>query len=216
MSTQTASQALNHNIKCNHSAFMKSLKALLEYSPKSDIRYYLNGVLFEFDVYEKCINLVATDGHRLLYIPMPCEFVPDELHNIQYIADRESIEQLVKIVKARTKKGIDPEITITTPLIGEKFITISTYEDVSFSLKLVDGRFPDYRRVMPKQGETKETNEIGFNAEYIGALSKLAPLLGNTKSLKMELFGPSSATLVIGFMPDINQYFKAVIMPCRI
>lgn len=101
-----------------------------------DVRYYLNGMLFEVD--DKVLRSVATDGHRMAVSTMPLEA---DIAATQLIVPRKGILELVKLLDA-------PEQPVTLQ-IGHANIRAEVNNFI-FTSKLVDGRFPDYRRVLPQ------------------------------------------------------------------
>ncbi|SBT82071.1 DNA polymerase III subunit beta [secondary endosymbiont of Trabutina mannipara] len=123
-----------------------SLKKLIESTQFSmahqDVRYYLNGMLFETEV--DALRAVATDGHRLAMcvIPVIGNILP--LHSV--IIPRKSIIELVRILDSS-----DNPVKVQ---IGSNNIRISV-GNYMFTSKLVNGRFPDYRRVFLKNPDKK-------------------------------------------------------------
>lgn len=107
---------------------------------KNDARYFLNGVKMEFNNEEKSLKTIATDGHRLAYRSIKVE---KEFESLDIILPSTAINKLKSLLKA--EKG-DVELTISRGgnNIHFKFTNYSLYS------KLVDGRFPDYRRVIPR------------------------------------------------------------------
>ena len=103
-----------------------------------DVRYYLNGLLFETE--GNTLRAIATDGHRLA---LSHRFVDVTLPEKQVIVPRKGVVEM-----ARLLENDDQDITIA---IGDNAIRAITCSAV-FTSKLVDGRFPDYRRVLPKGG----------------------------------------------------------------
>ncbi|MEX2468132.1 MAG: DNA polymerase III subunit beta [Pseudohongiellaceae bacterium] len=107
---------------------------------QQDVRYYLNGMLFE--VAADYLRVVATDGHRLA---METVAMSNELTEVQQlILPRKGIMEL-----ARLLSDDGGEITLT---FGQNHIRAQVPE-YSFTSKLVDGKFPDYNRVLPKGGD---------------------------------------------------------------
>ena len=104
-----------------------------------DVRYYLNGLLFETE--GNLLRAIATDGHRLALSHRQIE---DTLPAKQVIVPRKGVVELQRLFE-----GEDLGITIA---IGDNAIRATTANAV-FTSKLVDGRFPDYRRVLPKGGD---------------------------------------------------------------
>lgn len=141
-----------------------TIKALLLIAPKSDIRYYLNGVCA--DVRDGQVTLVATDGHRMLAVPVAADNV-ENASDGQYIIPRDVLDAVkpVKISRGDTLpiaiEIVDARITIT----GATTATSLTR----------DGRFPDWRRVMPASASNEPAQ---FNSEYIAAFGKIGELFG--------------------------------------
>ena len=117
-----------------------TLKRLIEATQFSmahqDVRYYLNGMLFETEGEE--LRTVATDGHRLAVCSMP---IGQALPNHSVIVPRKGVIELVRL--------LDGGETPLQVQIGSSNIRAHV-GDFIFTSKLVDGRFPDYRRVLPK------------------------------------------------------------------
>lgn len=107
-----------------------------------DVRYYLNGLLME--IRSGRVRAVATDGHRLAL--SDAGFDVDIGSDIQVILPRKAVVEL-----ARMLNDSDDELEVE---ISNSHVRIHT-EHTSFTSKLIDGRFPDYERVMPA-GETQE------------------------------------------------------------
>lgn len=105
-----------------------------------DVRYYLNGMLFETDT--GVLRTVATDGHRLAM--SACSLPQTNLPNRQVIVPRKGVMELLRLLD-----DADEEVKVA---IGNNHIRVET-KGVSFTSKLVDGRFPDYRRVLPQGGD---------------------------------------------------------------
>jgi DNA polymerase III subunit beta len=109
---------------------------------QQDVRYYLNGLMLEPS--RGIIRAVATDGHRLAL----CEFATDvgDGDALQVIVPRKGVQELHRLLED------DPH-----PLqveIGTNHIRINTAE-LRFTSKLIDGRFPDYNRVIPKTADKR-------------------------------------------------------------
>lgn len=107
---------------------------------QQDVRYYLNGLLLE--VSSKVLRAVATDGHRLAY----CEKQTDcEMADIkQVILPRKGVLELVRLLSNSEEK--------VTILLGSNHLR-AQLDKIRFTSKLIDGRFPDYNRVIPEDGK---------------------------------------------------------------
>jgi DNA polymerase-3 subunit beta len=105
-----------------------------------DVRYYLNGMLLE--VAAQGIKAVATDGHRLATCSVAIETTATD--SVQVIVPRKGVLEIAKLMT-----GGDTPVEIS---LGSNHIVCTT-ADFTFTSKLVDGKFPDYDRVIPKNGD---------------------------------------------------------------
>jgi DNA polymerase-3 subunit beta len=116
---------------------LKKLITKVQYSmAQQDIRYYLNGVLLVLD--GEYIKLIATDGHRLAFASAKFNGLDKKL---EIIISRKTVVELAKLLS-------DSEDDVQLEL-AEKQIRISLPE-VTLTSKIIDGKFPDYDRVIPK------------------------------------------------------------------
>jgi DNA polymerase-3 subunit beta len=102
---------------------------------QQDVRYYLNGLLLETD--GKALRAVATDGHRLALCEMELAGKAKTTH--QVIVPRKGVLELQRIL------GTDGEIELA---VGTNHVRAQIGE-IRFTSKLIDGRFPEYGRVIP-------------------------------------------------------------------
>src|SRR6266705_2150697 len=122
---------------------LKSLLGLVQYAmAQQDIRYYLNGLLMVVE--EGQLKLVATDGHRLAYAAR--EVGRKELSRQEVILPRKTILELSKLLN-----DSDDSVAIELSAAQAKF----SFGAVVLISKLVDGKFPDYGRVIPQNQPTK-------------------------------------------------------------
>ena len=104
---------------------------------QQDVRYYLNGMSLETE--GSVIRAVATDGHRLALSKV--EYNKSTLPERQVIIPRKGVLEISRLI---TDDGTSLKIQL-----GENHIRLFSSTFI-FTSKLVDGRFPDYRRVLPK------------------------------------------------------------------
>ncbi|OHC11749.1 MAG: DNA polymerase III subunit beta [Pseudomonadales bacterium GWC1_66_9] len=109
---------------------------------QQDVRYYLNGMLLEMN--GGVLRAVATDGHRLALCAMQAGIEHTDCH--QVIVPRKGILELARLLTDQ-----DGEVSI---VLGQHHIRATTGE-FTFTSKLVDGKFPDYERVLPRGGDKK-------------------------------------------------------------
>lgn len=107
---------------------------------QQDVRYYLNGLLLELE--DNRLRAVATDGHRLAL----CDTRIDTKQSkpTQVIVPRKGVTELSRLLH-------DKEDNIDVQISGNH-IRIEL-EDIKFTSKLVDGKFPDYTRVIPPESD---------------------------------------------------------------
>lgn len=136
------------NIKLKQNLLKKLLSQVQYAMAQQDIRYYLNGLLVVLE--ENSIKLVATDGHRLAYSSAVFEgnYVQREL-----IISRKTVIELTKLL-VDTDDPIEIQLT-------EKKLKILNNETELIS-KIIDGKFPDYQRVIPNYKDKIQINRLEF------------------------------------------------------
>lgn len=116
---------------------MKRLLGFVQYAmAQQDIRYYLNGLLLVAKGNE--LRMVATDGHRLAYA---AETLPDTPAPIEVILPRKTVLEL-----SRQLADNDEPLEITLTPTQARF----SFGSIELVSKLIDGKFPDYERVIPQ------------------------------------------------------------------
>jgi DNA polymerase III subunit beta len=161
----TVAQATD--FKASFSIGQKSLKALLalvQYAmAQQDIRYYLNGLLLIVENGQA--KVVATDGHRLAYAALA---IDAQVERHEVIIPRKTVIELERLLE-----DSDEPIRIDIASSQVRF----QFANVELVSKLVEGKFPDYNRVIP-QGY-KNAFSIA-REELIGCLQRAA-ILTNEK-----------------------------------
>jgi DNA polymerase-3 subunit beta len=146
----------------------KDLKQLIDRThfamAQQDVRYYLNGLMVELN--EGMIRAVATDGHRLALCEMPAAITGAT--GQQVIVPRKGIQELNRLLS-----DSDDEAELQ---IGTNHIRVNL-PDIRFTSKLVDGRFPDYQRVLPKGSD----KHLVANRESMRHALTRASILSNEK-----------------------------------
>ncbi len=161
----------------------KALKNLLENTQfcmaHQDVRYYLNGLLIELD--GKTLRAVATDGHRMALSEI--ELAEKSNSDRQIIVPRKGVLELARFLEDNDKPA---KISL-----GANHIRVEL-PNLTFISKLVDGRFPDYNKVVPaNQGKELLMDRQSFR----DALSRVA-ILSNEKYRGVRL-NLSQGTLTI-------------------
>ena len=136
-----------------------------------DIRYYLNGILFVAE--GKQLSLVATDGHRLAFASATLEV---EVPRQEVILPRKTVTELQRLLS-------DADGAIEMQFAGNqaKF----SFGGMEFVTKLVEGKFPDYNRVIPKNHKNSVT--LG-RAPLLASLQRTAILTSEKfKGVRLNL-----------------------------
>lgn len=130
---------------------LRSLISLVQYSmAQQDIRYYLNGLLMVVE--NGHLDLVATDGHRLAFARRQLEV--ENLPRQEVILPRKTILELSKLLA-----DSDDPISIEVSATQARF----SFGEVLLVSKLIDGKFPDYGRVIPQnQPKSLRLNRVGL------------------------------------------------------
>ena len=145
----------------------KELKSLLKQTDfamaQQDIRYYLNGLLIEAK--EKQLNIVGTDGHRLSFTSKELK---QPIQPTQVIVPRKTIIELVKLLND-TDEIV--KISFSNNQVNFKF------NDIDLITKVIDGKFPDYSRVIPEG----HSNIFNINRTLLLDSMLRASILSNDK-----------------------------------
>ncbi len=107
---------------------------------QQDVRYYLNGMLLEKQ--GEFVRTVATDGHRLAISEQKCAGVGDG--DFQVILPRKAVLEIGRMLD-------DGEQSIGVE-VGANHVRLSIGETL-FTTKLIDGKFPDYQKVIPQDSD---------------------------------------------------------------
>ena len=143
---------------------LRRLLGLVQYAmAQQDIRYYLNGLLMLVE--EKQLRLVATDGHRLAYASMALDA---QLPRQEVIVPRKTVIELSKLLG-----DVDDEVKVDISSTQAAF----NFGSVELVSKLVDGKFPDYTRVIP----TQHKNMLEVDREVLRQALLRAAILSNEK-----------------------------------
>jgi DNA polymerase III subunit beta len=147
---------------------LRGLFKLVEFAmAQQDIRYYLNGMLVVVD--KGTLQAVATDGHRLSWASIPVAGdAAGELRRQEVILPRKTVLELAKLLT-------DSDAPVTIDILGNQ--VRFRFANVELVSKVVDGKFPDFNRVIPV-GHSKQV-ELD-RLELLAALQRAA-ILSNEK-----------------------------------
>ena len=154
---------------------------------QQDVRYYLNGMLLETG--GKHLRTVATDGHRLALAE--AELDGAKLDEQQVIVPRKGVLELQKLMGGEGSVDIE---------LGANHVRIQL-DGIRFTSKLIDGRFPEYDRVIPKESANQLTADRGL---LKGALQRTA-ILSNEKYRGIRLIIRDSGVVLQAHNPEQEE-----------
>ena len=160
---------------------------------QQDVRYYLNGMLWELQA--GMLRVVATDGHRLAMCSLESDLPVDD--GKQVILPRKGVLELSRLL---LDEG--GEVTI---VIGDNHIRATT-DEFTFTSKLVDGKFPDYERVLPRN---PDKTVIGGRDELRQAFTRTA-ILSNEKYRGVRLTLSDGSMQIVANNPEQEEAEEVV------
>jgi DNA polymerase-3 subunit beta len=144
-----------------------------------DIRYYLNGVLFSVD--KDTLRVVATDGHRLSFAS---QSIGGDHGNVEAILPRKTVLELIKLLGDN-----DDPVALA---IGANQVRFS-FGDIEIVSKIVEGKFPDYQKVIP----TTHKNRVSLDRTLLAQSLNRAAILSNEKIRGVRLVFTKDALSII-------------------
>lgn len=159
----TANQLHNSKIIVLPQKALKALFNSIYYAmAQQDVRYYLNGMLLGVETNK--LKAVSTDGHRLAYNAIQ---IDNDLQKHEIVIPRKAVIELTKLLS-------DDEGDIQLEFTDQQLI--ARFSGVQLSTKLIDGKFPDYDRVIPSY-----TNHLSINRLAVQQALQRAAILSNEK-----------------------------------
>lgn len=162
---------------------------------QQDVRYYLNGMLWELQGDQ--LRVVATDGHRLAMCTLKDKFKLKGEGDTQVILPRKGVLELARLLMEE-----EEEIGI---VIGSNHIRAVT-DEFTFTSKLVDGKFPDYQRVLPR---SPDKILLGSRLELRQAFTRTA-ILSNEKYRGVRLKIADATLDIIANNPEQEEAEETV------
>lgn len=153
-----------------------------------DVRYYLNGMLFETE--DNLLKTVATDGHRLAVCALPVGQNIPTTNSV--IMPRKGVLELAKLVG-----DSDELINIQ---IGNNNLRVNL-ADLTFTSKLIDGRFPDYKKVLPRNPD----KTLDASCEDLKNALSRAAILSNEKFKGIRLYIENNQIKITANNPEQEE-----------
>lgn len=160
---------------------------------QQDVRYYLNGLLLEVNADE--LRAVATDGHRLATCGVAVQL--DVESRTQVIVPRKAVLELAKLMT-------DPEATVELKLSSNH--VRAQVGEYTFTSKLVDGKFPDYERVIPRNGN----RTLIADRQALRQVFARTAILSNEKYRGVRLLLDDNTLQVVANNPEQEQAEESI------
>lgn len=142
---------------------LKNLLFSVQYAmAQQDVRYYLNGVLLIIDGNK--LKVVATDGHRLAY---NAGAIDGQYEKQEIILPRKAVSELSKLL-ADSDESVELEFS-------QQQVKV-TFSGITLITKVIEGKFPDYERVIPKYD-----NHLNMERAVMQQALQRAAILSNEK-----------------------------------
>src|SRR5581483_11660013 len=146
---------------------------------QQDIRYYLNGMLLVLD--GSTLQAVATDGHRLSWASFD---IPGNFQRQEVILPRKTVLELGKLLA-------DADDPVTLDILSNQ--VRFRFGNIELVSKVVDGKFPDYNRVIP----TGHSKQIELSRPELLAALQRAAILSNEKFRGVRVvLGPGQLKII--------------------
>lgn len=177
-------------------ALMQMIDHTLFAVSTDETRYHLNGVYLEKGDNNR-FKMVATDGHRLAYCEKELFTESPEFLNKGIIIPRKGVQELRKLLDAGKKE-------LMVSLEGNHLI----FKDgvTNLFIRLIEGRFPDYQQVIPKNNQ----NSLEVDTKNLINSLKRVSLLANEKSRGIKLAVQENKLEISTNNPDIGEAKEAM------
>lgn len=160
---------------------------------QQDVRYYLNGMLFELS--PDYFRVVATDGHRLAMETLARGNEVSEVQ--QLILPRKGVMELARL--------LDDESGDIDLTFGSNHLR-AVLPEYTFTSKLVDGKFPDYNRVLPKGGD----RVVGGDSQALRQAFSRVSILSNEKYRGVRLMLSEDELRIVANNPEQEEAEEVV------
>jgi DNA polymerase-3 subunit beta len=183
--------AVGDQFLANFSIEQKKFRFLLDRvgfsMAQQDIRYYLNGMLLTTE--DQVLSSVATDGHRLALASL---ILNEPINKIDVIIPRKTVLNLNKMLENK-------DDILSIKISNNQIILITDHTEIVS--KLIEGKFPDHKRVIP----THYTKSIELNrGEFLNALQR-ASILCNEKLRGVHLQIAKETLKITGHNADQEE-----------
>jgi len=154
-----------------------------------ETRYTLNGICLNLK--ENQVKMIATDGHRLAYIKEEIPLTIKEETSV--IVPNKILNELLRLLPEEGEK-----VKIS---FSKNYITFHIPEDISITSRLIEGTFPNYEQVIPKETD----KQIKVNTQKLLDAVRRVSILTEEKSNLIKLKAENATLVVIGSTPSSGE-----------
>ena len=183
-----------HELVISQESLIKLIDSTAFSMAQQDVRYYLNGMLIELQSGQ--VRTVATDGHRLAMCTLPSSTQTSSI--VHAILPRKAVIEIRRLLDGNGEVKV---------VIGSNHARVNL-NDFVFTSKLVDGKFPDYDRVLPRGGNKVITADRALLRQ---ALSRTA-ILSNEKYRGVRLQLSQGTLTAIANNPEQEEAEEQVVV----
>lgn len=176
----SVSEGESRELRLTQGQFKKLLAKTQFAMAAQDVRYYLNGLLLLLEGHD--LRAVATDGHRLAYASLP---LSEEFSRQEAILPRKTVLELNRLLA-------DSEEDLNISFTGNQ--VRFSFGSIVLISKLIDGKFPDYQRVVPATLK----NHLVFDRQVLTQAMIRAAILTNEKFRGVRIvIGENSLKVIV-------------------
>src|ERR1700722_2742939 len=182
--------------KINGSLLQEMIHKTIFAVSTDETRYVLNGVYFQVE--NEKLKMVATDGHRLAYIQKKLEGKGEGKANV--IIPTKTLNELSKVISDVAKGKAEKEETIVEVVTTENQIKF-TVEGVEIISRLIEGQFPNYEQVIPKDSDKK----VEVSTSELSSATKRVAILTSEKSNSIRYQIKPGKISISSKTPDMGE-----------
>ncbi|RBO90474.1 DNA polymerase III subunit beta [Pseudochrobactrum asaccharolyticum] len=167
----------NCSFKISSTQLHRALSKVAPSISTEETRYYLNGVYMHIPDHSNELTFAATDGHRLARYEFPAPDGSEAMRDAGVIIPRKTIIELLRLL---SRKSCPDSTLITVADIGVSFLI---GEDEALESKVIDGKFPDYIRVIPTGNDHPVAAMV---SDMIAGIKQASAILSESKQVNLH------------------------------
>ena len=181
-------ESFDNTLQVSAAVLKRVLEATSFCMALQDVRYYLNGVYIELE--NQYLRAVATDGHRMAVseVALGQNFTT----SIHFIVPRKAVQEILRLLP-------NDETTVSL-MVAQNHLRL-TVGGLTVTSKLIDGKFPDYRKVIP----TAQTKILVLQREIFREALNRAAILANEKYRGVRLNLEPGKLSITAHNPDQEE-----------